>query len=68
MRLFSSILIVLGILISFGGVMALAVGGPSAVVRLVVGLALVGVAVAIRPKKTTATARRTRTRDLAHKG
>lgn len=51
MRVLSSILIIIGILVTLGGVAGLVVGNPTGGVRLGVGIVLIIIAAAIRPGK-----------------
>ena len=50
MRIIASIIMILGLLVAIGGVFGLVAGAPSGIVRLIIGAALIGVAVLIKPK------------------
>jgi len=50
MRVLASIVVILGILVTFGGVAGLMNNNPTAPIRLGVGIVLIVIAIAIRPK------------------
>lgn len=50
MRVLASIIVILGILVTFGGVAGLMNNNPTAPIRLGVGIVLIVIAIAIRPK------------------
>jgi hypothetical protein len=50
MRIVASIVVILGLLVCLGGIAGLMTGNPTAPIRLGVGIVLIIIAVAIRPK------------------
>lgn len=50
MRIFASVLVVLGLLMTLGGIAGVMNGNPTGMIRLAVGIVIVVVAFAIKPK------------------
>ena len=50
MKILASILMIFGLLVALGGVAGIFVGSPSGIVRLIIGVVIIGVAFAMRPK------------------
>ena len=57
MKILSSVLIIVGLLMVIGGVAGLYVGNSAGIIRLLVGAVLVVVAFSIRPRKAVADAK-----------
>lgn len=57
MRILSSTIMILGLLVSTGGIVGLAVGNPSGPMRLLVGGVICVVAFALRPKPAASSGR-----------